>query len=78
MRGLYGGYVSAAIGSFFSTSIHFGVYELIKSRMVAGGYNESFSYFVAGALGDVFASVAYVPSEVCLRVPLPFANYQGA
>ena len=66
MRGLYGGYVSAAIGSFFSTSIHFGTYELIKSRMIASGHNETLSFFVAGALGDVLASVAYVPSEVGL------------
>ncbi len=64
MRGLYGGYVSAAIGSFLSTSVHFGVYELIKNRMIENGHNEFASFFVAGALGDVFASVAYVPSEV--------------
>jgi hypothetical protein len=66
MRGLYGGYVSAAIGSFLSTSIHFGVYELAKTELIRSGHNEMLSFFIAGALGDVMASVAYVPSEAFL------------
>jgi hypothetical protein len=64
IRGLYGGFLSASIGSMLSTSIHFGVYEYTKQNLIAYGIEPTISYLAAGALGDIFASITYVPSEV--------------
>lgn len=64
-RGLYGGYTPAILGSIPSTSAFFGVYEFSKRKMINDFHlNETFSYFIAGILGDLASSVFYVPSEV--------------
>ncbi|CUM62846.1 uncharacterized protein PRCAT00000404001 [Priceomyces carsonii] len=65
IRGLYGGYSAAVLGSLPSTATFFGTYEFTKRELINGyGFNETISYFVAGVLGDLFSSVFYVPSEV--------------
>ncbi|CCE72584.1 Piso0_000170 [Millerozyma farinosa CBS 7064] len=64
-RGLYGGYVPAALGSFPSTVAFFGTYEFTKRKLIHDyHFNETISYFFAGILGDLSSSVFYVPSEV--------------
>lgn len=64
-RGLYGGYTPAIMGSLPSTALFFGVYEFTKRKFINDyNINETFSYFVAGILGDLASSVFYVPSEV--------------
>ncbi|KAI8928276.1 mitochondrial carrier domain-containing protein [Entophlyctis helioformis] len=64
VRGLYGGFASAAIGSLVSTTVYFGVYEAVKRKFIGDGYNPTGTYLFAGAVADVAASVLYVPSEV--------------
>lgn len=79
-RGLYGGYISASIGSFLSTAIHFGVYEFVKRELIQTGANPYFAYFCGGAIGDVFAAIAYVPSEVSyiyISIILTNTTFQG-
>ncbi|KAK6456703.1 putative mitochondrial carrier [Scheffersomyces xylosifermentans] len=64
-RGLYGGYTPAILGSFPSTAAFFGTYEYTKRKLINEyNLNETFSYFVAGVLGDLASSIFYVPSEV--------------
>lgn len=63
-RGLYGGVLPAALGSFGGTSIFFGSYEYSKRLMVDNGMSPSVAYFVAGLIADAAASPLYVPSEV--------------
>lgn len=64
-RGLYGGYTPAILGSVPSTAAFFGAYELTKRSMINDLHmNETFSYLVAGIVGDLALSVFYVPSEV--------------
>lgn len=65
LRGLYGGYTPALMGSLPSTALFFGVYEFTKRKFINDyKINETFSYFVAGVLGDLASSIFYVPSEV--------------
>ncbi|KXS19561.1 mitochondrial carrier [Gonapodya prolifera JEL478] len=65
IRGLSSGLTAAALGSFGTTSLYFGVYELTKRVWVDNwGWNPSLGYFVAGGLGDFVSSIVYVPSEV--------------
>lgn len=64
-RGLYAGYSPAVLGSLPSTAAFFGTYEFTKRTMInTYSINETFSYFVAGILGDLASSVFYVPSEL--------------
>lgn len=64
-RGLYAGYSPAVLGSLPSTAAFFGTYEFTKRTMInTYGFNDTFSYFVAGILGDLASSVFYVPSEL--------------
>ncbi|KAI9098093.1 mitochondrial carrier domain-containing protein [Phlyctochytrium arcticum] len=64
VRGLFGGFGSAAVGSILATTIYFTTYEKCKRELIDHGVSESVAYFMAGALGDSIASIVYVPSEV--------------
>lgn len=64
VRGLYGGVLPAALGSFGGTSLFFGSYEWSKRLMVDNGMAPSLAYLAAGLLADLVASPLYVPSEV--------------
>ncbi|KAI1265806.1 mitochondrial carrier domain-containing protein [Xylariaceae sp. FL1019] len=63
-RGLYGGWLPAMMGSFPGTVLFFGTYEWSKRHMLDYGIQSHVSYLTAGFLGDLAASVVYVPSEV--------------
>ncbi|KAL2267566.1 hypothetical protein VTJ83DRAFT_4843 [Remersonia thermophila] len=63
-RGLYGGWVPALAGSFPATCFFFGSYEWSKRKMLDCGVQEHLAYLLAGVVGDLAASVVYVPSEV--------------
>lgn len=65
LRGLYGGYSPAILGSFPLTAAFFGAYEYCKRKMIDDyAVNENIAYFVAGVVGDLASSVFYVPLEV--------------
>lgn len=77
VRGFYGGVIPAAVGSLVSTTAYFGTYEAVKrsllsTREFTSGDNLSrgsfwkrvLVYLLAGSVGDIAASVFYVPSEV--------------
>lgn len=65
LRGLYGGYSPAILGSFPSTAAFFGTYEFTKRKLINDYHvNETLAYFIGGILGDLASSVFYVPSEV--------------
>ncbi|KAI0404202.1 mitochondrial carrier [Xylaria palmicola] len=63
-RGLYGGWLPAMMGSFPGTVLFFGTYEWSKRHMLDYGVQAHISYLTAGFIGDLAASVVYVPSEV--------------
>lgn len=64
-RGLYGGYLPAALGSFPATMTFFVTYESTKRLFInSWGVPESLAYFTSGLLGDLASSFIYVPSEV--------------
>lgn len=63
-RGLYGGAIPAAIGSFSGTSIFFGAYEFSKRYMIDSGLSPGIAYLSAGLVADLVASPVYVPTEV--------------
>ncbi|OTB06390.1 hypothetical protein M426DRAFT_319122 [Hypoxylon sp. CI-4A] len=63
-RGLYGGWLPAMLGSFPGTVLFFGTYEWSKRHMIDYGIQSHISYLTAGFLGDLAASIVYVPSEV--------------
>ncbi|KAL7269653.1 hypothetical protein RUND412_007673 [Rhizina undulata] len=63
-RGLYGGMTPAFMGSLPATMIFFGSYEYSKRYLIDSGCPDSIAYLTAGLIGDLFASVIYVPSEV--------------
>jgi hypothetical protein len=52
------------LGGFTSTIAYFGVYEGIKRASIEKGYDKTLTYLVAGGIGDIFAAIIYVPSEV--------------
>lgn len=64
LRGLYAGVTPAMLGSVPGTAIFFATYELAKRNLIAIGCPETVSHLTSGLLGDLFASVVYVPSEV--------------
>lgn len=63
-RGLYGGWLPAMMGSFPGTVLFFGTYEYSKRLFIDSGVNPHLAYLTAGFLGDLAASIVYVPSEV--------------
>ncbi|KAK3391071.1 mitochondrial carrier domain-containing protein [Podospora didyma] len=63
-RGLYGGWLPALLGSFPGTLIFFGTYEYSKRNLIEYGVQPHLAYLTSGFLGDLAASVVYVPSEV--------------
>ncbi|ERS97887.1 Mitochondrial carrier protein [Sporothrix schenckii 1099-18] len=63
-RGLYGGWLPALFGSFPGTVIFFGTYEFSKRHMIDAGVQPHIAYLTSGFVGDLAASVVYVPSEV--------------
>lgn len=63
-RGLYGGWMPALLGSFPGTMLFFGTYEFSKRKMLDYGVQEHVTYLSAGFIGDLAASIVYVPSEV--------------
>ncbi|CAK7205173.1 hypothetical protein SEUCBS139899_007938 [Sporothrix eucalyptigena] len=63
-RGLYGGWLPALLGSFPGTVIFFGTYEFSKRHMIDAGVQPHIAYLTSGFIGDLAASVVYVPSEV--------------
>jgi hypothetical protein len=63
-RGLYGGWVPALGGSFPGTVMFFGTYEWSKRILIDHGLQQHLAYLSAGFLGDLAASIVYVPSEV--------------
>ncbi|KAI1431508.1 mitochondrial carrier [Xylaria sp. CBS 124048] len=63
-RGLYGGLLPAVMGSFPGTMLFFGSYEWSKRYMLDLGLQAHFTYLTAGFIGDLAASIVYVPSEV--------------
>ncbi|KIE02268.1 mitochondrial carrier protein, partial [Metarhizium majus ARSEF 297] len=63
-RGLYGGWIPALGGSFPGTVMFFGTYEWSKRFLIDHGLQHHLAYLSAGFLGDLAASVVYVPSEV--------------
>lgn len=65
LRGLYGGYGAAMLGSFPSAALFFGTYETMKRVMIGElGVNDTVTHLTAGFMGDFVSSVVYVPSEV--------------
>ena len=65
LRGLYGGYSAAMLGSLPSSAVFFLSYEAIKRYEINElGIPETPAFLAAGFLGDLFSSVFYVPSEV--------------
>ncbi|KAI9032811.1 mitochondrial carrier protein [Phycomyces nitens] len=64
MRGLYAGVTPAMLGSIPGTSLYFGIYEVTKRTLTANSVPEVVAHLAAGSLGDLAASVVYVPSEV--------------
>ncbi|KAG6009119.1 hypothetical protein E4U21_003188 [Claviceps maximensis] len=63
-RGLYGGWIPALGGSFPGTVLFFGTYEWSKRFLIDHGLQQHLAYLTAGFIGDLAASVVYVPSEV--------------
>ncbi|KAI8977253.1 mitochondrial carrier domain-containing protein [Mycotypha africana] len=64
MRGLYAGATPAMIGSIPGTTLYFAIYELTKRTLNELNVPEVVSHLSAGSIGDLVASVIYVPSEV--------------
>jgi len=64
LRGLYGGAIPAAVGSFAGTFCFFGAYEYSKRWMIDAGISPGVSYLAAGLVADAVASPVYVPTEV--------------
>ncbi|EPY52025.1 ATP-Mg/Pi carrier [Schizosaccharomyces cryophilus OY26] len=64
-HGLYSGVCPMLLGSLPATALFFSSYEFSK-RHLMDTYHvpETLSFLLAGFVGDLFASVVYVPSEV--------------
>jgi hypothetical protein len=46
------------------TALYFGIYEFTKRNLTANSVPEVIAHLTAGSLGDLAASIVYVPSEV--------------
>lgn len=64
IRGLFGGFSASLLGSLSGQTMYFLSYELVKRKLLDMHVTPEASYFVAGGLADVAASLLYVPSEV--------------
>ncbi|KAI8992561.1 mitochondrial carrier domain-containing protein [Pilobolus umbonatus] len=64
MRGLHAGLTPAMIGSIPGTTLYFTIYETVKRTLGQTHIPEVVTHLIAGSLGDLTASVIYVPSEV--------------
>ncbi|KAI9482585.1 mitochondrial carrier domain-containing protein [Zychaea mexicana] len=64
LRGLYAGITPAMLGSLPATTLYFSAYEFTKRTLTGYNVPEVVSHLTAGSLGDLLASVFYVPSEV--------------
>ncbi|KAI9320642.1 mitochondrial carrier domain-containing protein, partial [Dichotomocladium elegans] len=64
LRGLYSGITPAMVGSLPATALYFSIYEFTKRNLTANSCPEVISHLAAGSLGDLAASIFYVPSEV--------------
>ncbi|KAH8554091.1 mitochondrial carrier domain-containing protein [Umbelopsis sp. PMI_123] len=64
LRGLYAGITPAMLGSIPGTTLYFGTYEFTKRTLTANAVPEFIAHLCAGSLGDLAASIIYVPSEV--------------
>ncbi|KAI9264370.1 mitochondrial carrier domain-containing protein [Phascolomyces articulosus] len=64
LRGLYAGITPAMLGSIPATTLYFSVYEATKRTLTGYHVPEVVSHLTAGSLGDLLASIFYVPSEV--------------
>ncbi|KAI9300948.1 mitochondrial carrier domain-containing protein [Cunninghamella echinulata] len=64
LRGLYAGITPAMLGSIPGTLIYFSIYEFTKRNLGDNSVPEVIAHLTAGSLGDLAASVVYVPSEV--------------
>ncbi|RUS13260.1 mitochondrial carrier domain-containing protein [Endogone sp. FLAS-F59071] len=65
-RGLYSGITPAISGSIPATTLYFGTYEFTKRNLITKevGCPDTIAHLIAGSIGDVAASIVYVPSEV--------------
>ncbi|KUI68237.1 hypothetical protein VM1G_04450 [Cytospora mali] len=63
-KGLYSGWFPALLGSFPGTVLFFGTYEYTKRHLIDYGMQPHIAYLTSGFLGDLAASIVYVPSEV--------------
>ncbi|KAK7743110.1 hypothetical protein SLS53_004195 [Cytospora paraplurivora] len=63
-RGLYSGWAPALLGSFPGTVMFFGTYEFTKRHLIDFGLQPHIAFLTSGFLGDLAASIVYVPSEV--------------
>eukprot|EP01135_Chromosphaera_perkinsii_P005716 Nk52_evm16s359 gene=Nk52_evmTU16s359 len=79
VSGFYRGIGPAMVGSLFSSMIYFGNYEYAKEKLLllkGENISETYAYFLAGAFGDLTASVIYVPLEVAkTRMQLQGSRY---
>ncbi|KAK9761363.1 hypothetical protein K7432_013789, partial [Basidiobolus ranarum] len=64
LRGLYGGVAPAMGGSIPGTMIYFATYEFVKRTGISYGIPDTVVHLAAGSIGDIAASVVFVPSEV--------------
>ncbi|KAG2234845.1 mitochondrial carrier domain-containing protein [Thamnidium elegans] len=64
VRGLYSGITPAMLGSVPGTALYFGIYEFTKRNLTANSIPDVVAHLAAGSLGDLAASIVYVPSEV--------------
>ncbi|KAI8376001.1 mitochondrial carrier domain-containing protein [Radiomyces spectabilis] len=64
LRGLYAGVTPAMLGSVPGTLVYFSIYEFTKRTLTSNSVPEVVSHLAAGSLGDLAASIVYVPSEV--------------
>ena len=51
-------------GSLLGTAIYFASYDTVKKGLLETSLPPSVSFLIAGALGDLVASIVYVPSEI--------------
>ncbi|KAF7726814.1 hypothetical protein EC973_008415 [Apophysomyces ossiformis] len=64
LRGLYAGVTPAMLGSVPGTALYFAIYEFTKRNLTSNGVPGVIAHLTAGSVGDLAASIVYVPSEV--------------
>lgn len=64
-NGVFRGYSAMILGSFPSTMLFFGTYEMLKRELFdKSPLGETVIHLTSGLLGDLASSIIYVPSEV--------------